>query len=169
MEAQSTEQFEIEMCNGIAVLKLAGQSVPADIDTFQRVMSGLKQGYEIHRQAIIEPILQDLVRKSEWVFPATRRDVFSSGRCIYFIHISTRPGQTKIGYTDNLAKRSKSLANEYKGDVTVQAFARTQEHKKFEKLLHAYLLEHRIEDEWFVRDQASILLFNIKLLIGGHS
>lgn len=116
---------------------------------YDNIIDMLICGKHAQRQREYVDDLEALVSGCEWVFPKERKDVYSSGTCVYFIQCETEPELIKIGMTQNLSQRSKGLASSMGSDVKVIAYAKTTEYKYLEQALHYHFRYCNEHGEWF--------------------
>lgn len=70
----------------------------------------------------------------------------------FFLNKKTSPWQIKIGHSENIEKRRRSL--ERAGGISLDifwstSFSNREEAKTLEKLFHLYFSDDRIDGEWF--------------------
>lgn len=87
-----------------------------------------------------------------WRFPESRRGCRGLRTGVYFLGMSSRPGQIKVGYTEmSIMQRIRSLENQYRGESTLFAIALTQNPAEVERYYHLVFADHQVDgQDWFV-------------------
>lgn len=151
------KQYIVEINTADSVC-LYEHGVPSSPEEYLRVIELLKNGYRQQKARTLLSSMDEIVRNGQIVFPKQRRDMFTSGDCVYFIQTESMPGVIKIGFTQSLTTRTRAFRHEYGAPITVVAFIKTIDHKNLEKAFHVYFADYRHEDsEWF--DETPVLEF----------
>lgn len=125
--------------------------LPLASDAYEILCAYIRRGKTERRaeEALIRA--KELEKTNAWVFPdpQKRREIYSSGSCVYFLTAEKMPDLIKIGKTHNLANRTKTIAREFETEVTVVAFVKTHFASEAEDGFHALFSDKRHWHEWF--------------------